>query len=388
MSQRIEDADVVVVGLGAMGSATLWALARRGVRAVGVEQFEPGHDRGSSHGESRIIRTAYFEGEQYVPLVRRAWTLWRELEQATGEPLLTRTGGLTIGRADSALVTRTLAAAAVHDRAVERLDGAALRQRFPQHVVGDAAVGLLERDAGILRPEAGVRAAVTAAVAAGASVVTGSAVDAVVPDADRPRVVVGDTEIRARHVVVAAGSWASRLVPDLAGALRVVRRVMGWFVAADPAPYDAARFPLFLRDDGDGPVWYGFPTRDGRTVKIAEHQSRRPDEPADPQVGVRPPDAADARVLAEFAGRLRGLGAEPDRMRACMYTMTPDEHFVVGRRAGLPGLTLLAGFSGHGFKFAPALGEAAADLAIDGATDAPIGLFDPERFGAGVAAQA
>jgi sarcosine oxidase len=200
-------------------------------------------------------------------------------------------------------------------------------------------------------------------------------------------VIVGDTEIRARHVVVSAGSWASRLVPDLTGSLRVVRRVMGWFAAGDPAPYDAARFPVFLRDDGDGPVWYGFPTRDGRTVKVADHFGARPDEPADPQVGVRPPDAADARVLAGFAGRLRGLAAEPDRMRACMYTMTPDEHFLVGRKAGLPGVTLLAGFSGHGFKFAPALGEAAADLATDGRTDAPIELFDPERSAAGVTAQ-
>jgi sarcosine oxidase len=201
------DADVIVIGLGAMGSHTLWRLARRGVRAIGVEQFGIGHDRGASHGESKIIRTAYWEGSGYVPLARSAWELWRELEGATGIEIVSRTGALTVAMRDSPVITGALAAAEAYGLDFELLDAAAIARRFPRHRAGSRTVAFRETDAGLIRPEAAVLAAVRAARDAGATVIEHQRVGAIVPDPVRPRVRLGDRELAASHVVVAAGGW-------------------------------------------------------------------------------------------------------------------------------------------------------------------------------------
>jgi sarcosine oxidase len=404
------DADVVVVGLGGMGSQALWRLARRGARVLGVDQFPPGHDRGSSHGQTRIIRTAYAEGPDYVPLVQHAWRLWDELAATTGADLLRRTGGLMLGPPAAATIAGPLASARRHGLPYQLLDAAQVRARFPQHRFGTGA-GFLEADAGVLFPERSVRAAVRAAVAAGASTAIGSPVTAVRPDPDRPLVRIGDRILTARHVVVAAGAWTARLLtgpppgtelagtagqrdgprqPEspgragLAARLRPVRRVVGWFAADRPDDFAPDRFPCYIRADGDQPgssVWYGCPHVDGRTVKIGLHVRPGLDEPVDPVRGPRPPGPADAAALTDIvAATLVGLRPDPVRLAACMYTLTPDEHFVLGAHRDLPGLTLLAGFSGHGFKFAPVVGEIAAQLALTGTSTLPITLFDPQRF--------
>ncbi|OKI15306.1 sarcosine oxidase [Nocardiopsis sp. TSRI0078] len=385
------EADTVVVGLGAMGAQALWRLARRGVDAVGIEQFAPGHDRGSSHGESRIIRTAYMEGAGYVPLVRSAWRAWSELEEASGTRLVVPTGALMLGAPDSSAVTGSVEAAEQHGLSYQLLSHEQVAERFPQHAVGPGEVGVFEEEAGVVLPEAAVRAAVRLAGEAGARVLTGTRAARIVPDPDRPRVLLGDgTEIRARRVVVTVGSWLPRLVPEAAepgGGLRVERRVLGWFrTTRVPSPH--ARGPVFARD-GDDCTWYGFPSMDGgRTVKIGVHaeapgnraEGAQWGEPVDPDTGPRAPDAADARRLGELASGLRGVSVLPERMVACMYTMTADEHFLIGHRRELPGLVLAGGFSGHGYKFASAVGAALADLAQHGRTDLPIGMFDPHRW--------
>jgi len=384
------ETDTVVVGLGAMGAQALWRLARSGVDAVGVEQFSPGHDRGSSHGESRIIRTAYLEGAEYVPFVRAAWRAWSELEEASGERLVRRTGALMAGAPDSAAVAGSVAAAEHHGLPYELLTGDGVRDRFPGHALNPGEVGVFEEDAGVVLPEASILAAVRLAEAAGARVLTGVGATRIEPDPDRPRVLVGDTVIRARRVVVTAGAWLPSLVPEVAGlggGIRVERRVLGWFrTTGDPSAHVSG--PVFARD-GDDCTWYGFPSLDGgRTVKIGVHaevpgvsrEGAQWGEPVDPRLGPRAPDSADARRLGELASGLRGVEGLPERMVACMYTMTSDEHFVIGHRRELPGLVLAGGFSGHGYKFASAVGEALADLARDGRTGLPIGLFDPHRW--------
>jgi sarcosine oxidase len=235
-----------------------------------------------------------------------------------------------------------------------------------------------------------VLAAVAAATAAGAAVVEGQAVREILPDPERPAVRLDDRILVARRLVVSVGAWLPWLVPDLDLPLRVVRRVQTWFEAASPAEFSSDRFPIFIRGDDSGDQnasadrsWYGCPTMDGATVKVALHDWPGIDEPVDPAAGPRAPDDADAeRVAALVETGLPGLRPGPVRMQACMYTVTPDLDFIVGRRRDLPGITLLAGFSGHGFKFAPALGEVAAQLALTGVTDQPIGLFDPHRFDA------
>jgi len=378
-------ADVVVVGLGAMGSHALWRLAERGVRAIGVEQFTPGHDRGSSHGESRIIRTAYSEGAGYVPLVLHAWRLWDELEARSGQRLLERCGGLMLGSPSSPWVRGATESAKDHGLRYELLSGSELRERFPQHRVDDDdTVGFFEAAAGVVRPERGVVEAVRAARAAGAEVLEGETVLGIVPDGDRPAVQLSGRTLVARHVVVAAGAWVPRLVPGLDLRLRVVRRVQAWFETPSLEAFSPKSFPVFLRHQPGGEAaWYGCPSLDGATVKVGLHSWPGIDEPVDPVEGPRPPDGADAdRVAAVVEATLPDLRPRPVRMQSCMYTLTPDQHFAVGQRRDLPGLTLLAGFSGHGFKFAPVLGEVAAQLALTGTTDLPIEPFDPHRFDA------
>ncbi|HZM82625.1 MAG TPA: N-methyl-L-tryptophan oxidase [Candidatus Limnocylindrales bacterium] len=373
-------AEVVVVGLGAMGSCALWRLARRGLDVVGIEQFEPGHARGASHGQSRIIRTAYAEGAGYVPLTREAWRLWDELSAARGVDLVRRTGGLMLAPAGSGGIEAPQASAEAHGLPYELLTAEEIRRRFPQHRVDDDTAGFYEEDAGFVRAEEAVLAAVGQARAYGARVLTGVTVAGVFPDTDRPRVKLADgSTIVARHLVVAAGAWHRKLLVPMAPKIAVVRRVFGWFTFR--GDFGPSRFPIFIRSDVSGErAWYGIPSLDGRTVKLGIHVWPGIDEPVDPAVGAREPDPVDARRLSRIAGDyLSGLDSEPARMQVCMYSSTADGDFLVGPVQGVPGVTVLGGFSGHGFKFAPVLGDIAADLATTGETRWDIGFLDADR---------
>lgn len=383
----VEDADVIVVGLGAMGSSALWRLAARGVDVLGIEQFTPGHGCGGSHGESRIIRTAYAEGARYIPLVREAWELWRELEDASGIALLTPTGALSMAPAGSPRVTGPLAAAAEYGLACELLSDSDLRERFPQFVVPDGSAGVLDAEAGYLRAEACVEAAVAAARAEGARVLEGT-VSVVVADAERPQVVLADgRRLTARHVVVAAGGWLRDLVPSVGRHVRVERRLMAWFRVPDAGPgrdaYSGGAMPVFMGGDNTAYNWYGFPSLDGETVKLGLHAWTEVAEEVDLDRGHRPPDAVDERLFAAIAERvLVGVDPAPVRMTACMQDHTPDGEFLIGPHRDAPGLTVLGGFSGHGFKFASVIGDIAADYALTGGTARDIRAFDPHRFDA------
>ncbi len=356
-----------------MGSQALWRLAKRGIRVIGVEQFAVGHARGASHGESRIIRTAYAEGAAYVPLLLESWRLWAELERVTGERLLDRTGGLMLGPPSSPAITGPIASAEQHGLKYELLTADELRKLYPQHAVTDDIAGFYEYDAGVVYPEAAVQAAVRAAQVRGARVLR-----AEVSQVDATGVVLTDgTVLRARHVIVAGGGWLPKLLPGLAARLEVVRRVVGWFPA--PAGFGPGQFPIFIRmgDEAGERNWYGFPAIGG-AVKIGLHVWPGIDEPVDPAAGVRPADARDAQMLsAVVAGTLPGLAPEPSRLLTCMYSLTPDRHFLVGPHEGM---TVLGGFSGHGFKLAPVIGEIAAALAADGHSDFALDLFAPGRF--------
>jgi sarcosine oxidase len=371
------DADVVVVGVGTAGSAALWRLARRGVAVVGVEQFEPGHDRGSGHGESRIIRTAYHEDPAYVPLVREAWPLWRSLEEESGAAVLTQTGALMIGPAGGELLTGVAAAVRTHGLDHQLLDGEACRRRFPQHRLHPGDEAVFEPDAGFLRPELAIKAMTARATASGATLLTGHRVHAVEPAPDGVRVVLDGRTITARHGVVCAGAWLPGLLPTFAGPLEVERQVQAWFPVADPMVYTPERFPVFIREH-DKHFLYGFPTLDGKTVKVGIHHEGRTVEPDEIDRTIH--DADTAPLGALVAALVDGADPMPSRAAICMYTNAPDGHFVIGRVPGIDTLTVVSACSGHGFKFAPVVGEIAADLAVDGASDRPIALFDPRRL--------
>ena len=376
----MERFDVAVIGCGAMGAAALWRLAARGATVIGFDRFAPPHDRGSSHGESRIIRTAYFEGPAYVPLAQRSFQLWRDLEAESGAALLTVTGALMIGSPTSAVVAGALASAEAHGLAHERLDHTAMARRYPQHRLAAGEVAIYEADAGFLRPEAGVAAALRRAEALGATVRRDTPIEAIepAPDGGSVRIMAGGATYEARHAVVAAGSWLGKLLPQLRLPLRVERQAVAWFPLDDPAPYDPSRFPVFIRELPSGRSHYGFPTLDGTTIKFAVHHEGATTTADGIDRTVHDADLAPLYAYAE--SYLRSVEPRAVRSQVCMYTDTPDDHFIIGAPPGLPALTILGGGSGHAYKFAPVIGDIAADLALTGYTNYPIDLFAPGRF--------
>jgi sarcosine oxidase len=380
--------DVVVIGVGAMGSASLWQLAERGVPAIGFERFQPGHSKGSSHGESRIFRTAYLEGPGYVPLARRAVELWRRLQEVSGVPLMTENGALMLGQMDSSVITATMRSIKAYDLPHELLSEDELRARYPGHRVDPGEVAIHENDAGFIRPETAILAAVARAEDLGAQVIRGTVVDRIELGPDRVRVIAGDVVCEAHHAIVSVGTWLGKLLPELGLPLRVTRQLPGWYPIERPELFMPDRFPVFMRDIGDhsrpGDViasdstFYGFPTLDGKTIKVAVHREGTLADPDNLNRVVTQDDLAEVRSYIEAF--LNGVGTNPVRTEVCMYTNTPDHDFLVGSPPGMHQLTILGGFSGHGFKFSSVMGEVAADLAVHGGTDHPVEFLSLDRF--------
>ena len=373
------DADVAVVGLGSMGSMALWQLARRGVRAIGFEQFEPGHDRGSGHGESRIIRSCYAEGPQYVPLIQAAFPIWRQLEQDTDTELLTENGALFLGRLDSGFVKGALATADQHGLPYDILEPETVHRRYPPHRLETGESGFLDLKAGFLRPERAVSAAAARAAQLGAEVVTGARVESIQERAEEVEIQVGGRTYRVGQVIAAVGAWVDKLLPWLHLPVWVERQVMVWYPARRPEDFSPERFPIFIRDRGAPDLtWYGFPTLDGATVKVAIHHDGRRADPDRLDREIHDSDYEAVTALVRKA--IPGLDPTPVRGKACMYTNTPDGDFVIGRPPGTTRLIMLGPMAGHGFKFAAVVGSIGADLATEGSTMLPIDAFSPARF--------
>lgn len=376
------DTDVVVVGLGAMGSMALWRLAQRGERVIGVEQFSPGHSRGSSHGGSRIFRIAVFEGAEYVPIAQLAHRLWRELEHQAGEQLLVTTGALMFGGEDSDVVAGSRQVAERFGVAHDWYDDTeAMRRRWPQLTFGDGDVGLLDRDGGALRPERAIRAACREAVRLGAEIVAPTTVLGVRADGARVLVETSDTVIRANKAVVAVGAWTNHLLPEAALPLQVRRAIMAWFRGTPAGQFLPESLPVFITH-GREPGGWGIPDVDGLGLKIGHDdasQVRTLDRPGDNPLAVSSEETAPQSALCRAI--FPRLDPRPTHTQACMTTHTPDDGFVVGPMPGAENITLMAGFSGHGFKHAAGLGEIAAQLATEGGTGYDIRPFSASRFG-------
>lgn len=371
--------DVAVIGLGATGSAALYRLATRGQRAIGIEQFTPGHRRGSSHGETRIIRLGYFEHPSYVPLVRAALALWRALESEAGEPLLTVTGVIELGAPDSTLVAGTLRSARAHGLRHEVIEAAAVRRRFPALQVPADFVGVLQPDGGILFPEAAIRVQLALAQAAGAEVRSDETVRAIEPAASGVRIVTERGVVTAERAIVAAGPWIKRLLPGLPAPLRVTRQVVGWFAPADPALFAPERCPVFMIENRDG-LFYGFPAGAKPGIKFAKHHHA--DQTVDPDAPVGPlTDSDEAMLRAALAAHLPSANGELLDHQTCLYTVAPDGDFIIDGLPAAPGVIVASPCSGHGFKFAPVIGDILADLAIAGRTPHDISRFRLARFG-------
>jgi sarcosine oxidase len=373
--------DVIILGLGAMGSAAAYDLAQRGRRVLGVEQFTSPHDMGSSHGGSRIIRRAYWEGAEYIPLVQRSYELWRRLEKDTGRRLLNITGLLVVGSKDGELVRNTIEAGSSHAIPFEVLEAGEIGRRFPAFVAQRGDAGVYEPGAGYLVPEDCIRAHLELAARAGAALRFEEKVLEWSAETDHVEVRTDKGVYRAGHLVIAAGPWANEALRGVMP-LRVTRQVMAWIEPrGGVGEFVPEKFPIYVAEDvhGDAPV-YGFPAIDGPGggVKAAIHGS---DVVCTPESVDRTVRSADIqRIRTALKARIPALDGEVVRAKTCLYTMTPDEHFVIGAHPQAANCTIACGFSGHGFKFASVVGEILADLAMTGATEHPIWLFSPGRF--------
>ena len=371
--------DVIVAGLGGMGSAAACHLAARGERVLGLERHAPAHDKGSSHGESRIIRQAYFEGAEYVPLLFRAYELWEELERETGEDLMTLCGGLFIGPEDGELVRGSAASSDAHGLPYEMLDARELERRFPIFEPDPGTVALFEKKAGFVRPEGSVRAHLDRAASLGAELRFGERVLSWEATGSGVRVHTEGGVHEAGRLVVTAGAWAGELLSDLGLPLEVTRQILFWF---RPRGGTGAfgRLPIWIYEPPDGNMFYGFPAVDGSgTVKAAFF--RADGTPTDPNTVDREVREDEVDLIRRYLGRyVPAMDGELVGAKTCMYTNTPDQHFVVSTHPEHPQVIVAAGFSGHGYKFCSVMGEVLADLATTGGTAHPIGLFSPERL--------
>ena len=371
--------DVVVVGLGGMGSAILAHCATRGARAVGLEQFGRAHDLGASSGKSRMIRKAYFEDPAYVPLVVRAYELWRELESSAGQELLRMTGVLTVGAEGSEIIEGTRRAAREHDLPIHSLDRAQVSERYPMLKLRDDEVALFDTQAGVLKPERAIAAHLAIAEQHGAETKFNAGMQSWRGTDVGFEIVLRDgTRAAAKNLVLALGPWFEQILGELGVEIRVQRNVQVWFAPAT-ADYQTPRFPAFLLNGRRLPApLYGFPDF-GDGLKAAFHGFG---DFTDAQHVEREVD--EARDLAPLIGAMEdwmpGAAAKVIGTKVCMYSLTPDHHFVIDRHPEHPHLVLCGGFSGHGFKFAPVVGEIAADLALDASTRHDIGFLSLQRF--------
>ncbi|MGQ0843410.1 MAG: N-methyl-L-tryptophan oxidase [Sporichthyaceae bacterium] len=383
--------DAIVVGLGGMGSAAAYHLASRGSRVLGLERFGLGHDRGSSHGGPRIIRLAYFEDPAYVPLLLRAYELWRRLCGDAGSDLMVRTGGLLLGGRASSTVAGALRSAAQWGLDHELLDAREIRRRFPTLAPADGTVAVFEAVAGLQPPEGSVRAQHRRAQAAGAECrfeqpVVGWEAAA---DGDGVSVRTAAGTFHGDRLVVCTGAYAGALLAELSIPLAVERQLHTWFAPeAGVEEFLPDRHPVWIWEadeetSGAGVpgLAYGFPALDGSAGGVKMNVVLDADR-CTPDTVDRSVSAADLELVA--AHLRRRLASDPGpllRVQTCLYENTPDRHFVLGPHPRHRQVLVAAGFSGHGFKFASVVGEILADLAIDGSTTHPIELFDPNRMG-------
>jgi sarcosine oxidase len=373
--------DVIVVGVGAMGSATVAELAARGQRVLGLERSGVPTETGSSGGVTRIIRLAYNEDPRYVPLVRRAYERWHALSERVGERLLITTGGLDAGPPDSVMVQGALSSCREHDIPYQLLEAPAVRELFPGFALPDGMVGVYQADAGFVLSERAIAAYAMTAIDDGAEIHGHEPVLDWEPVGDGVVVRTARGEYLARRLVLSAGAWMSRLAAPLRTLAVPERQVLLWTQPLRPEWFRVGAFPVFILDD-DGTEWYGFPSYGIPGVKFGRYHHRG--EVIDPDYLDRDAvDAEDERLLRDGLARYFPAANGPLLSRkTCIFTNTPDEHFIIDRYPGLPQVILASPCSGHGFKFASVIGELVADLAMDRGPAFDISMFRLDRFGA------
>ena len=371
--------DAIVIGLGGMGSAALYQLAQRGKRVLGIEQFGIAHDKGSSHGVTRIIRLAYHEHPSYVPLMRRAYELWRDLEASAEERILHITGSIDAGPPGSAYFAGSLQSCEEHNLPHDVLTSAELTKRFPGYRLPSDTMAVFQDEGGFLLPERCISLFAEHAREFGATVRTNERTLEWQPTAAGVRVRTERDEYEAETLVISAGAWASKMLPMLGDSAVPERQALAWFETLRPEFFTPESFPVFnlMVDEGN---FYGFPEFGIPGFKLGRYHHL--EEIVDPDEIDRKPNERDEALLRDFTEKyFPDAAGATSSMKVCMFTNSPDEHFIIDRLPETPQVVVAAGFSGHGFKFSSVVGEILADLAVDGATRHDIGMFKVSRFG-------
>jgi sarcosine oxidase len=362
-----------------MGSAAVYHLASRGKRVLGLERFDIPNDMGSSHGITRIIRLAYYEDPSYVPLLRRSYELWRELQSRAGEQVLHVVGSIDAGPPSSTVVEGSLRSCAEHDIPHEVLSSAALTRRYPGYRLPSDTVAVFQKDGGFLLPERCIIDHVVLAQAMGAEVHGRERVLEWQPRSGGVRVTTDRGTYDTERLVLTSGAWSHRLLDAVGKLLVPERQVLAWLQPFRLDLFLPDRFPVFNLIVEEG-RYYGFPVFGVPGFKFGRYHHR--DERVDPETIDRDGQRADEDLLREFAERYFPDGAGPTMaLKVCMFTNTPDEHFIIDTHPTYPQVSFAVGFSGHGFKFCSVVGEIMADLATRGATGHDVKLFQLRRFG-------
>lgn len=372
--------DTIVVGLGGMGTAAAYHLSLRGQKVLGLERYQLGHGRGSSHGETRIIRLAYFEGSAYVPIVQRAYRLWQDLSVASGQPLIHSTGSLEMSEPGYDFVDRSRASCLDHDLPHEMLDADAVMRRFSAFRLAPKTRAIYQPDGGYVLSEQAIEVHAALARHHGATLQTGETVlDFKTTGAGGVEVRTDRTTYSAGRLIVTAGPWASQLVPELRPHLATFKQTVAWFHPRTPELFKPAAFPVFIHFSDAG-EFYGLPMHSARGMKVGGPHFAR--EPIDPDAADREPSQQQLAALRGFiAERLPSASGPPQQAMGCIYTKTRDDDFLIDWLPAQPQVLLVSPCSGHGYKFVPAIGEMVAELVVDGRTRHDIDGFSMARLG-------
>lgn len=371
--------DVIVIGVGSIGAAACCHLARRGVRVLGLEQFDIPHTLGAHHGQSRMIRQAYYEHADYVPLLKRAYTLWDELEKESGETVLHITGGLYMGPPDCGILIGSSRACEEHGLPHEMLDRQQLADRYPQFNVPDDFIAFYEEQAGVLLTERVMQAHIELSKQHGARLQDNEPVTDWHEDGHGVAVTTTKNTYHADHVVFAGGAWTDRLVRDLGVPLTVTRQTFGWFAPKNETPLKLGTMPSWFIDVGDGWGHYGFPLLpDQPGFKFSLHKPGLTVDVDSVQRTIRSQDQVE--LEGEIREKIPDAAGPCLSVHTCLYTNSPDSHFIIDKHPRCDRATLACGFSGHGFKFVSVMGEVLADLATTGRTENPVGFLGLDRF--------
>jgi sarcosine oxidase len=374
-----ETCDVVVIGCGGFGSAALFHLACAGAKAIGIDQFHPPHDRGSSHGETRIIRKAYFEHPAYVPLLHRAWDLWEQLSSISSGKLLETRPLVMSGPDGSPVIDGAIASATLHKLRLEVMNSVEASREYPVLAIPENHRVAVEHTAGFLRAEECISTHLRHAALRGAQQRFGERVESLTATAAEVRVTTNRCQVTAGAAVITCGAWTGTLLPQYQSLISVRRKTLFWHPVDSPCWSDPHRSPIFLMDLPEG-QFYGLPSVDGKTIKVGEHTGG--ERVRNPSSVRRETDSQDAEPVSRFVTRyLRHVDPAALRSAVCMYSDSPDGHFLFDRHPEWP-IVIGAGFSGHGFKFTSVLGEAAAQLALNQPISEDLSFLSRKRLDA------